>query len=318
MSAVLEQVQNKQKVHARKPDFFIVGAPKSGTTAMSEYLGRHPHLFMAKKEMHFFGSDLKFGPQFYKRGEKEYLAEFDGWSEQRHGGEASVWYLFSREAAAEIKAFNPEARIIIMLREPSAMLYSLYHQFLADGNEQLPSFEEALAAESQRREGRRLARTTYLSQGLVYRECARYTEQVNRYLQAFGRERVHVIIYDDFATDPADAYARVTRFLDVEPSRAQTDFNVINGNKRVRSTALRAVMGEPMVRASVLACRRWLPQAVFVALQRTEARLQSLNTRSAARVPLNPELRAQLKREFAPVVERLSALLGRDLTHWSR
>lgn len=318
MSAVLEHAGTERKLQAGKPGFFIVGAPKSGTTAMSEYLGAHPDIFMARKEMHFFGSDLKFGPHFFRRNEREYLAEYREWNAQHQAGEASVWYLFSREAAAEIKAFNPEARIIIMLREPVSMLYSLYHQFKVDGNENLPSFEQALAAESLRREGRNMPRTAYFPAGLVYRETARYTDQVRRFFDAFGREQVYVIIYDDFAAEPAGAYQKVTQFLGVGSAPARADFGVVNGNKRVRSSALRAVLSEPFVRASVLACRRWLPQSVFGVLQRTEACIQRYNTRPAARPPLDPELRAQLKREFVPVVERLSALLGRDLTHWSR
>ncbi|HTV62296.1 MAG TPA: sulfotransferase, partial [Verrucomicrobiae bacterium] len=88
-----------------------MGAPKSGTTAFAHYLKAHPEVFMAKKEMHFFGSDLRFGPQFYRRDREAYLAEFEGGKGRTWVGEASVWYLFSRQAAAEIKAFNPAARI---------------------------------------------------------------------------------------------------------------------------------------------------------------------------------------------------------------
>jgi hypothetical protein len=162
----------------RKPDFFIVGAPKCGTTALNDYLAAHSDIYMARKEMHLFGSDLRFGSQFYRRDADAYLAELDTWSGQRLIGEASVWYLFSKLAASEMKAFNPEARVIIMLREPAEMLCSLYCQFLLDGNEDLPSFEEALAAEPERRAGKRMGRQTYLAQALDYRATARYTEQV--------------------------------------------------------------------------------------------------------------------------------------------
>ena len=109
----------------RRPDVFIVGAPKCGTTAMAEYLESHPEIYMAKKEMNVFGADLRFGAQFYRRDLQAYLEEFDTRNGEERAGEASVWYLFSRHAAAEIKAFNPDARIIIMLREPAEMLYSL-------------------------------------------------------------------------------------------------------------------------------------------------------------------------------------------------
>jgi len=301
-----------------KPDFFIVGAPKCGTTAMADYLAAHPEVFMARKEMHFFGADLRFGPQFFRRDLAAYLSEFDAWKGQRRAGEASVWYLFSTRAAAEIKAFSPEARIIIMLREPVEMLYSLYYYFLFDGNEPLPTFEQALAAEPDRLEGRRLCRQTYFAQGLAYRRVVRYTEQVRRYIEVFGRERVHVIIYDDFAADVFAAYRQALDFLGVESKGCNPGFDVVNPAKRVRSPALRAAIGDPLVRSAVLALRRWVPRPVFAALQRIDARVRQSNARVERRPPLEPELRARLKREFAPEVRRLSELLGRDLSHWSR
>jgi hypothetical protein len=307
-----------QSVSGPKPDVFIVGAPKSGTSAMDHYLAAHPDIFMAKKEMHVFGSDLRFGPQFYRRNQEAYVAEFAARKGKRRAGESSVWYLFSRRAAAEIQAFNPEARILIMLREPAEMLYSLYYQFRFDGNEHLPTFEEALAAEDDRRAGRRMTRQTYLAQGLVYRDTARYTEQVGRYFDVFGRERVQVIIYDELAADARGVYRRALEFLGVDASRIETDFQVINGNKSVKYSALRGLLNDPLVRSTAVAIGRRLPRPVFAALHNVERRLWKINSRPEKRPPLAAEVRAQLQREFAPEVERLSELLGRDLTYWSR
>src|SRR5438034_3527344 len=113
------------------PGFFIVGAPKCGTTAMNDYLAGHPDIFMAKKEIHYFGSDLEIKQKklsgeeyldFFKEGEHKYIV-----------GESSVWYLYSKNAAAEIKAFSPGAKIIIMLRNPVDMLPSLHSQHIFDG-----------------------------------------------------------------------------------------------------------------------------------------------------------------------------------------
>ncbi len=306
---------NVQSVGGQKPDVFIVGAPKCGTSAMDQYLAAHPDIYMAKKEMHAFGSDLRFGPQFYRRNQEAYLAEFAACNGKPHAGESSVWYLFSTQAAAELHAFNPESRIIIMLRDPAEMLYSLYHQFRFDGNEHLPTFEEALAAEDDRRAGRRMTRQTYFAQGLVYRDAARYTEQVRRYFEVFGRNRVHVIIYDDLAADVRAVYRRTLEFLGVDPTCIETDFQVINGNKAVRHSALRGLLNDPLVRSTAVAIGRRLPRPIFAALQDVERRLWKLNSRSEKRPPLAPEVRAQLQHEFAPEVERLSELLRRDLTY---
>jgi hypothetical protein len=302
----------------KAPDFFIVGAPKCGTSAMAHYLGRHPDIYMAKKEMHTFGKDLRFSPQFYRRDLQAYMAEFDDRNGQRRAGEASVWYLFSTQAAAEIKAFNPRSSIIVMLRDPAEMLYSMYYQFRYDGNEHLVTFEEALAAEDDRRAGRRIPRHAHFAQGLCYRETARFTEQLRRYFETFGRERVHVIVYDDLVSNPAAVYRGTLEFLSLDSTPPDIDFKVINGNKSVKSTALRAILNERYLRSTVLAIRPWLPRFIFSALRGVDRRLWQLNTRSEKRPPLGTELRARLKREFAPEVEKLSNLLGRDLTHWSR
>ena len=300
----------------KKPDFFIVGAPKCGTTAMVHYLGTCPDIFMARKEMHHFGSDLRFGPQFYRRNLEEYLAEFEARKGQHCAGEGSVWYLYSRQAAAEIKAFNPDARIIIMLRDPVEMLYSMYHTFRWDGNEHLPTFEEALAAQDERSAGRLLNRRTYFAQGLVYRDIVRFAEQVQRYFEVFGRDRVKVVIFDDFSADVPATYRQILDFLGADSANVRNDFRAVNTNKFVRSTALRTVMADPIVRSTVLAIRPLVPRAVFNALQKVDARIRKFNSRAGKRPALSPETRRQLQREFAPEVERLSTLLGRDLTHW--
>jgi hypothetical protein len=305
----------------KSPFFFIVGAPRCGTTALAEYLSHHPDIFMAKKEMHHFGSDLCFGQQFYRRDRNAYLAEFDGWGGQSRAGEASVWYLFSKLAAAEIKAFNPNSRIIIMLRKPADLLSSLYNVFRCDGNEHLPTFRAALAAEHDRRAGRRIGRRTYLSQGLVYHEVACFTEQVRRYVDLFGRERVHVILYDDFATKTARVYGEVLDFLGVDSTRVPESFPVINGNvsaKTVRSSLIRNVLSDPLVRGTAIALSSRLPRPFLSALQNVEARLTQMNHRHVERPLVDEDLQEQLRIDFTPEIERLSELLGRDLTYWNR
>jgi hypothetical protein len=301
-----------------RPDFFIVGAPKCGTTAMSDYLAGHPDVFMARKEMHFFGSDLRFAAHFYRRAEREYLAEFGAWDGQRRIGEASVWYLFSQTAAAEIKAFNPAARILVLLREPVDMMYSLFSYFRFDGNEPLATFQEALAAEADRRAGRRLGRQTHFAPGLVYREVPRFAEQLQRYFKVFGRERVRVVLHEDLAANPAAVYRDTLEFLEVDSKHTLPEFERVNPAKTVKSRALRAVLNDPAVRSTLLAIRPALPRPVFYALHRVERLLNRFNASVEKPPPLEPELKARLRREFAPEVRRLSDLLGRDLTHWTR
>jgi len=285
---------------------------------MAHYLGQHPEIFMARKELHFFGQDLLFGKRFYRRSLKGYLNEFANRNGERRAGEASVWYLASKTAAQEIHAFNPEARIIIMLREPTEMLHSLYHMFRFDGNEPLKTFEEALDAESERRAGRRLGRGTYLAQGLLYHDAARYTEQVKRYLDIFGRDCVRVILYDDLTANLHQTFDQTLEFLGVNTLSRPREFKVINEHRSIRNKAFHTLLADATLRRLALRVGGWMPQPLFKELQRVEERLWKANTRPARRAPMAPELRARLKFELSDEVQSLSQLLGRDLTHWSR
>ena len=204
-----------------------------------------------------------------------------------------------------------------MLREPAEMLYSLYHSSALTATSTCRPSKKPWPPRTSAASGGALRARRYFAQGLVYRDTARYTEQVRRYFDVFGRERVHVIIYDDFAADVRGVYCRTLEFLGVDPTRVETDFQVINGNKSVKHSALRGLLNNPLVRSTAVAIGRRLPRPVFAALHDVERRLWKINSRSEKRPPLAPETRAQLQREFAPEVERLSQLLGRDLTHWS-
>ncbi len=294
----------------RKPNFFIVGAPKCGTTAMNDYLEKHPEIFIPEiKEVHFFGSDLHF-TKGALRDPDAYLALFQGARESRLG-EASVWYLYSRSAATEIHAFNPDAKIIVMLRDPVDMLYSQHSQFLYNGNEDILDFREALAAEGERKAGRRIPATAHLTDGLFYSETVKYAEQVGRYFKTFGRDNVHVILYDDFRADLPGTYRETLRFLGVREGFAP-EFAVVNPNKRARSKTLRNFVQEPPEGVKRLG-RLFFPRSVR---QRVMKRLDQANIRYEARAPLDPALRAELRHRFAPEVEKLSRLLGRELP-WS-
>lgn len=304
----------------RKPDFFIVGAPKCGTTAMADYLGQHPDIFMAEaKDSHFFGADLHFinnishPPNKFRVNEKTYLSWFRGRKEKRLG-EASVMYLYSKRAAIEIKEFNAHSHIIIMLRNPVDMLFSLHSHFLTDLNEDIEGFEEALKAEVDRKKGFRIPDTAYAIEGLFYRDMGKYSEQVRRYFDVLGRDNVHVIIFDDFKTTTVEIYRHTLRFLGVNPD-FQASFQVMNPAKQLRSITLqRFVVNPPQV---LMPLGRFLSRILWFSklVKRT---LFLLNVKHERRPPMDPELRRQLLADFAPEVERLSELLGRDLTHWSR
>ena len=296
----------------RRPDFYIVGAPKSGTSAMYQYLSRHPDIFLpATKELRFFGSDLDVRG-FKRRDLDAYLGSFAAATPTQRVGAAYVWYLYSKTAAAEIRRFTPGARIIVMLRPPADMLYSLHSEHLSDGNEDLNRFEDALRAEGDRRAGRRIPRHAHLVQGLFYSEVAKYAEQLERYLAVFGRHRVHVILFEDFANATSASYRETLRFLDVSDDFTLPRFEVVNPNKRVRSEAVR----------HFLACPPQLPRQIIRAavpqLLRRELykRAIGLNITSPPRAPLSDTTREYINGLFRTDVNRLGEILERDLAHW--
>lgn len=278
---------------------------------MQDYLAQHPEIFMPEmKEAHFFGADLD--APVYLRDEKKYLALFAGARNEKRVGEASVFYLYSKKAATEIKDFSPAASIIVMLRNPVEMIYSLHSQRLYNGNEDIEDFEAALDAEEDRKRGLRLPKDRHLLAGLFYRDVGKYTEQVQRYIETFGREKLKVIIFDEFKRNTAQVYKETCLFLGVDPT-----FNplirVVNGNKGVRSVTYRNLIFRPSLLRTV--ARRVIPDTPRRRIIRV---LERVNLKYEERPPMNPELKRRLKEEFRPEVERLSQLLDRDLTYWSR
>jgi hypothetical protein len=294
----------------RRPDFFIVGAPKCGTTALCRYLARNPEIYMCPlKEPHFFGADITTSVSV--QDEEEYLALFAGVQDQKRVGESSVWYLYSKRAAAEIKEFSPAASIIVMLRNPVDVMHALHSQLLYIGREEIEDFETALDAESDRKRGLRIPRAATLKDHFFYRECVAYTEQIRRYVDVFGRENVRILIFDDFIADTPLVYRDTCKFLGVT-APADIRFEVVNANKRVRSKRLRALVDDPPLTLRKLGKPFTTRGLRHSALNR----LRQLNTKYEPRRPMTPELRRRLQAEALPEVERLSNFLGRDLTSW--
>jgi hypothetical protein len=298
-----------------KPNFFIVGAPKCGTTALYEYLRHHPNIFMSQlKEPHFFAKDLGSYPAV--KTLEDYTKLFaDRGEEHLRVGEASVYYLRSSVAISNIREFNPDARIIAMFRNPVEMVYSLHSQLLYVSEETVSDFETAWRLQDRRRQGLDLppaSRGAFLVQ---YQEVGRFGTQTQRLLSAFPREQVKLILYDDFAASPKDVYDEVIRFLGI-PHDNRTDFPPINENKRARMDWLRNFYRKPppALRDAVRGLKRAVGAEGITAVQQ---KIVDFNTVKARRAPLTPELRAELVEAFRDEVALLSRQLNRDLSHWS-
>jgi hypothetical protein len=187
------------------PNLFIVGAPRSGTTSLYNYLKQHPEVFMSPiKEPHYFArKDIhefhdKVGYPKIISDFKEYISLFKGGKDKKIRGEASVNYLYSKSATCEIYKLIPDAKIIISLRNPIERALSHFKYDLTFGVIFVKSFCEAIKK-----------RPFHLWMGLYY-------EHVKRYLETFSTQNVKIIIYDDLKNDTLSVMKDICRFLEID------------------------------------------------------------------------------------------------------
>ena len=305
----------------RIPDFFIVGHPKSGTTALYEILRRHPQIHMPIKEPSYFGPDVS--PRWPSKSAarenplEQYASLFAAAGPEQRIGEATPSYLRSDTAARRIAELQPDARIIAILREPASFVRSLHLQFVQSHMETEKDLRRALLLEDDRRQGRQIPHA-YLPQTFLYSDRIRYVEQLRRYHDVFPADQVLVLIYDDFRRDNESTVRQVLRFLEVD---ASLPVEAIEANPTVR---LRSRQVNDVLQAVVLGAgpaARALNRAITAL---TPRKLRMLLLRATRRRLLygEPEapdqkLMRELRRRFKGEVVALSEYLDRDLvTLW--
>ena len=291
-----------------RPNFLIVGAPKCGTTAMWRYLNQHPEVFLSpRKDMHYFGSDLDFSVRT-RFSQAEYEAFFANTTAQAKG-EASVWYLHSKRAAEEIHAYDPNMKIIIMLRDPISLMYAHYTQMRLNalGNEDITSFEEALEAEPARKRGQRIPKHNTLPSALYYTEIARLSVQIQRYLDVFPKEQILFIFQEDMHKNTTEEYRKTLLFLGVDPD-VQISFDKINTHKEIRFEFIRTLIGATPQSVKSYIPRSWRHKASKM--------IRKMNTKHAKRKPIDPDLEKKLRMQFSSEIDALAAIIGKDLSSW--
>ena len=294
-----------------RPNFFIVGAPKCGTTSMDEYLAQHPQIHMAAaKEMHYFAPDI--APENEIPDDATYFGMFADAADTPVRGESSVFYMLSHVAAERIAAFDPTARILVMLRDPVEVIASHHSQIVFEGYEPVKDLATAVGMETERRANAQSGPIQGRQRVQFYREVVGFSEQIERFLAVFPRDQVYICLFDDLRRDTAATYRNILTFLGVDPE-FRPDFAVHNANKVIRFPALRTLLRESP---------DWVTQASRIAIpsqsarDAIKARLRRLNTRFVSRPDWDPALKRQLREELRPEVQRLSELLERDLRAW--
>jgi Sulfotransferase domain len=285
------------------PNLFIVGVARAGTTSLAYSLGQHPDVFMAPvKEPYFF---TRYHPDWVAvpREESAYLKLFHQSGDARYRAEATPAYFWDKESARSIKDASPEARIVISLREPVDRAYSEYSLLRRSTDERRPSFLAVVSEEIQLSDSERGddPRYNYVARGV-------YAEGVARYLETFGRERVHVLFFEEFAEDPRAEVRRMYEFLDLDPDWAdQITLMVKNRGGVPRNKLAEKILYSP--RARMVA--RWtLPPVARSSVEK--ALLQRPNSR------MDKAAASQMLQEvYAPDWRRLEGLLGRTVP-WPR
>ena len=296
------------------PNFLVIGAQKSGTSALYWALAQHPQIYMSRnKEPWFFayaGEQLAFaspGHAHYEQAITTELATYQNYFDQAGDalwrGEASTAYLMAaraKVAAANIQRFIPSAKLVAILRQPAERAYSAFCHLRTYGFEPERDFRRALAAEASR---------AAWSPDFHYRANGDYAEALAPYFARFGREQLRIYLYEEWQHAPEATLCDLFAWLGVAPDIQPHMLRRVNESRQVRSRWLETVLAAP-----------------FEWEKRQQKRLPAFWRRQLARLiyrlnrtdypPLASTLRAELTEEYRASILTLQEMLDRDLSHW--
>jgi sulfotransferase family protein len=294
---------------AHLPTFFIIGAGKSGTTSLYNYLRQHPDIYMSpvKEPLYFAFAGQRLnhaGPEGAKINARA-VTSFDAYQALfREGagrtalGEASSAYLYYPAAAERIRRLLPQAKLIVILRCPADRAYSNYLHALRIGSEPLKNFVRALEAEPERI-------AANWSHFYHYRAKGWYFRQLSHWVDLFPREQFLFHLYEDLQQNPAQLMRRVFEFIGVDPNvptHTQQRFNVSGRPLGIQLHHL-LQSGSPL--AQLL-----LPKRMRADLKKAVLKI------NLSKDYMPPDVRRELLNDYAPDIAQLSSLIGRDLSTW--
>ncbi|MBE9192589.1 sulfotransferase [Gloeocapsopsis crepidinum LEGE 06123] len=299
----------------KMPNFLIIGAAKAGTTALYNYINQHPQVFMSsEKEPHFFafeGEKVNFAGT---AGENEWLnrtaiTNLEAYQQQFREsketaiGEASALYLYIPKAAARIRHYIPEVKLIAILRNPVERAYSAFVFQKRDGLEPNLDFPQALAEEEWRRQNNWVPIYYYQHMGFYY-------HQVKRYFDLFPQEQIKVYLHDDFTSNPLSILQDSFQFLGID--------DTFNPN----TTARHNVSGIPknkalheFLRAENHPVKTLLKPLIPKSLRRN-VMLNLHNNNLEKAPPLAQDIRKQLIEVYKEDILKLQDLIQKDLSKW--
>ena len=297
------------------PNFFIIGAAKSGTTSLYHYLKQHPEIYMSPLKEPRFLAFVDEKPNFAGPGDQRhvnytsvtdidsYRALFSKVKNEKAIGEASVIYLYYyRTVPEQIVRYAPEARLIAMLRHPAESAFSSFLHLARDGHETTHDFARALELEDRRVADNWTPMWHYTRRGFYY-------EQLKRYYDVFGRERLAVFLYEDFKARPLDVLRDIYRFLGVDEDFTPDIRTNYNTSGLPKNQALHRMLTKPS--PLKLALKPLLPQPAMRFARR-------IINNNLVRPQLAPDVRQRLIELYREDILNLQDLINRDLSAWLR
>jgi len=329
------------------PNFFIIGAAKSGTTALYNTLKQHPEIYMSPlKEPNYFGFESE--PPIFPGLAGNYYRRTGVWKAVEYGqlfaavtcehaiGEASNLYMLSPTAAGRIKHNLPKSRIVAVLRQPAERAYSDYNSMVQHGIEPAHSFAEALADEPKRlREGWSLG---------IYRKHGYYYAQLSPYYELFPHQQIKIYLYEDWKNAPQAMLRDLFHFLEIDenilPAIQRSNVTRLPKNRRLHLWITRLAWDRQRLEVNekfsygvqssnisrLSKSRRMIAWVTWLAWNRQHNPLHRylisafhrIDTRFNSTQPptLDSEIRACLTNDYREDILKLQDLIGRNLSPW--
>ena len=291
-----------------KPNLFIVGAPKCGTTAWHHYLRQHPDIFFPElKEPHYFAPDF---PKLREADSlDDYLALFEPGKDRKIVGEASVFYMYSEAAAGLIANFNPHARILAFVRDQEFFIPSFHQQLLFTLDDEMEDFNEAWAL-SGRRPPETVPATCRDVKVLDYRKLGRIADQLDRYSALFPGDRIGIVRFDDWVKDPRSMYVKILAFLGLEDD-GRDDFPPVNQARFHKSRSLARFLQDPP--APIAALKRRIKRLLGVPTLGIAEKIARFNREPGYTERPSPELVQAIADHYRAEGQRIDQLRQRPL-----
>ncbi|KUK77794.1 MAG: Sulfotransferase [candidate division WS6 bacterium 34_10] len=303
----------------KKVDFFIIGNPKSGTTTYYNLLKLHPEVFLPRyKELRYFCTDLHRESDQYHGAKIHYpvrtIEQYQGFYKDAKAhqflGEVTPHYAFSKEAAKNIYEYNPDAKIILFLREPASFIESLHRELSGHLSENQKDLFIALDLEEQRRKGEALPEKVPTPRYLFYSEWTNFYKQIQRYVELFGAKQIKVIFLKQIATDEKKVLKDILKFIGTKNTDFYPEGEIFrNKSKTLRFKSLWKFLKNPSVLKFI---RKVVPLKLFSVLDRLVFKIFLTPAKEGQIKKLDDNERHLLKKRYKKNVVDLNRYLNKE------